>query len=138
MPMPQIDPAVYDDILGMGGQISGMDPQIAAQQQQAQLMRGSFGKFPQEARMSGRRAVAPNPLELLGALSGQAMGGRADRRATTMQGQQGDLRQKQIQLALAAMMRQQQPQGGVNASGVQPIPSTIPGDPNLPNARGDM
>lgn len=131
MSMPQIDPAIYDEILGMGGQIGGMDPEIASQQAMAQRMR-TMGQFPKEARMSGRRAVAPNPLELLSALTNQGMAGQKDRNVTGMQTQQKALQQMQVQKILAALMRQQQPQ----QSGPGMVPAQGPSQ-GMPNPNGD-
>lgn len=108
MPMQQIDPAIYDDILGYGQSAGNLDPQIAAQQAMAQRLRAA-GAAP-NVRMSGRRAVAPSGLEYLGAMVNQGMAGSADRNTQGLQAQQAALRQLQVQRVLDALRGRPSPQ----------------------------
>lgn len=108
MPMQQIDPSIYDDILGYGQSVGNLDPQIATQQAMAQRLRAA-GAAPQ-SRMSGRRAVAPSGMEYFGALVNQGMAGNADRNTQGLQAQQAALRQLQVQRVLDALRGKPSPQ----------------------------
>lgn len=106
MPMPQINPAIYDAILGMGGESAELDPQIERQQQMAKFLR-SQGQMP-GLMDAGRRMVAPSKLQYLSALANQGVANQQDRGAMGMQKQQAALRQLQVQEVLKALRGQQQ------------------------------
>lgn len=107
MAMAQIDPSIYDAILGYGQQTASLDPQIAYQQEIAKQLR-EYGKTP-DVRMSGRRAVAPSPWEYLGAAANRGVASSRDQQAMNLQQQQAALRQLQTQKVLDAL-RMGQPQ----------------------------
>lgn len=106
--MPQIDPAIYDQILSGAQQSADLDPQIAFQQKLAEQLRQA-GATPQ-TRMSGHRAVAPHFLEYLGAGANQAVGGMAGQKALGMQRNQSAIHQQQVQQVLQALRAMQAPQ----------------------------
>lgn len=97
----QIDPSVYDAILGYGGQTAAMDPQIEYQQQLAKQLRQA-GQMPGLID-AGRRMVAPSKWAFAGALANQAVAGSHERGAMSLQQQQAALRQLQVQKVLDAL-----------------------------------
>lgn len=120
----QIDPAIYDAILNMGGQTAQMDPQIAQAQQMAKILRAN-GQAPQLID-AGRRVVAPSKMAYLGALANQAVAGSREQQAVGLQQQQAALRQQQVQQVLQAL---RQNQGGQQQQPPTEMPYQLPGTP---------
>lgn len=109
MAMSQIDPSIYDDLLTSGAQIGGMDPQIQMQQAIAQRLRAAGGA-PAGAYQSGRRAVAPNPLEYLAGLANQGVAGSREASSTALQQQQKVIQMEQVQKVIQALRQARQAQ----------------------------
>jgi hypothetical protein len=73
----QQDPQLMSQILGLG-ENSGKQELVGRQMAQADAMRGT--KMP-EGRQAGRLFVASNPLEVLGSVGSQAVGGYMGKQA---------------------------------------------------------
>ena len=101
----QIDPAIYDEILGYGQKVGDADQQIAYQKMMAENLRKN-GQMPGLID-SGRRMVAPHPMAYLGAMANQAVAGSRDQQAMGLAQQQAALRQLQVQKVLDAMKQSQ-------------------------------
>jgi len=129
MPMPQIDPSVYDEILSSGQASAQIDPQVLQQVEMAKRLRAN-SQMPQGAYQSGRRAVAPNPLEYLNHLAGEGVASSRDQKAMQLQMQQQAIHAQQVQQVLKALQAQREAQRAAQASqSVPQVPGGMPQDP---------
>jgi hypothetical protein len=104
-PQPSIDPSVYDDLLLTGLQSANIDPQVLRQQEIAKRLRADTAPS-RVAYQSGRRAVAPHPMEYLAGLVGQGVAGAREQQADQLTQQQQAIRMRQVQAVLAALKAQ--------------------------------